>query len=81
LPFESGGSPGLIAPRPGSPAHEVEHPDGHGRPRAEAKEAPAEFVKAFADGRAPMRLKLICRDVAVSKLDWTDRESWPDSIR
>jgi hypothetical protein len=47
----------------------------------EARESPADFIKAFTDGRAPTWLKLICRDVAESKLDWTDRESWPASIR
>lgn len=47
----------------------------------EAKESPVDFIKAFTEGRAPTWLKVICRDVAVSKLDWADRESWPDSIR
>lgn len=48
---------------------------------AEAKESPADFIKAFVDGRAPMWLKLICRDVVATKLNWSDRESWPVSIR
>jgi hypothetical protein len=47
----------------------------------EAKESPADFIKAFTDGRAPTWLKLVCRDVVTSKLDWTDRDTWPASIR
>jgi hypothetical protein len=47
----------------------------------EAKASPSNFIKAFTDGQAPTWLKAICRDVVVSKLDWTDRESWPASIR